>query len=183
MCGRFTLRSSPQAVAEAFCLSETPALLPPHFNIAPGQPVAVVRLKPQAEGRELAYLRWGLIPAWADDPSSGIAWRTPARRRRRRSPPSAVPFGRGAAWWSQTVFTSGRGPTGASSPTSSASKMTGLRPGRVVGAVGKGWGAGRVLHHFDHGRQRVDAADPRADAGHPPARPVRPLARSSVSGQ
>jgi len=71
MCGRFTLRSSPQAVAEAFCLSETPALLPPHFNIAPGQPVAVVRLKPQAEGRELAYLRWGLIPAWADDPSIG----------------------------------------------------------------------------------------------------------------
>jgi putative SOS response-associated peptidase YedK len=30
-----------------------------------------VRQQPRAEGRELAYLRWGLIPAWADDPSSG----------------------------------------------------------------------------------------------------------------
>src|SRR5262249_44104906 len=26
---------------------------------------------PQAGGRELAWLRWGLIPAWADDPSIG----------------------------------------------------------------------------------------------------------------
>jgi putative SOS response-associated peptidase YedK len=70
MCGRFTLRSSPQAVAEAFGLPEAPDLLP-RFNIAPGQPVAVVRQEPRAEGRELAFLRWGLIPAWADDPSIG----------------------------------------------------------------------------------------------------------------
>jgi putative SOS response-associated peptidase YedK len=70
MCGRFTLRSSPQAVAEAFGLAAAPDLLP-RFNIAPGQPVAVVRQKPRAEGRELAHLRWGLIPAWADDPSIG----------------------------------------------------------------------------------------------------------------
>ena len=70
MCGRFTLRSSPQAVAEAFAVPEAPDLLP-RFNIAPGQPVAVVRQKPRAEGRELAHLRWGLIPAWADDPSIG----------------------------------------------------------------------------------------------------------------
>ena len=70
MCGRFTLRSSPQAVAEAFALPEAPDLFP-RFNIAPGQPVAVVRQEPRAEGRELALLRWGLIPAWADDPSIG----------------------------------------------------------------------------------------------------------------
>jgi len=57
-------------VAEAFGLPEVPDLLP-RFNIAPGQPVAVVRHKPQAEDRELAYLRWGLIPAWAEDPSIG----------------------------------------------------------------------------------------------------------------
>ena len=70
MCGRFTLRSSPQAVAEAFGLAAALDLLP-RFNIAPGQPVAVVRHEPRAEGRELALLRWGLIPAWADDPSIG----------------------------------------------------------------------------------------------------------------
>ena len=68
MCGRFTLRSSGESVAEAFGLPEVPDLLP-RFNIAPGQPVAVVRQMPQAQDRQLAYLRWGLIPAWVDDPS------------------------------------------------------------------------------------------------------------------
>jgi putative SOS response-associated peptidase YedK len=70
MCGRFTLRSSGEAVAEEFGLPEVPDLTP-RFNIAPGQSVAVVRQQPRAEGRELAYVRWGLIPAWADDPSIG----------------------------------------------------------------------------------------------------------------
>jgi putative SOS response-associated peptidase YedK len=70
MCGRFTLRSPGEAVAEAFGLPAAPDLVP-RFNIAPGQPVAVVRQEQQARGRELAFLRWGLIPAWADDPASG----------------------------------------------------------------------------------------------------------------
>ena len=56
MCGRFTLRSTGEVVAEAFGLPEAPDLLP-RFNIAPGQPVAVVRQPPRAEGRELAFLR------------------------------------------------------------------------------------------------------------------------------
>ena len=42
MCGRFTVRSSGEVVAEAFGLPEAPDLVP-RFNIAPGQPVAVVR--------------------------------------------------------------------------------------------------------------------------------------------
>jgi len=70
MCGRFTLRTAPEILAEAYGLPETPDLFL-RFNIAPGQAVAVVRQKPQVEGRELAFLRWGLIPAWADDPSIG----------------------------------------------------------------------------------------------------------------
>jgi putative SOS response-associated peptidase YedK len=57
-------------VAEAFGLLEVPDLLH-RFNIAPGQTVAVVREMPQAQDRQLAYLRWGLIPAWADDPAIG----------------------------------------------------------------------------------------------------------------
>jgi putative SOS response-associated peptidase YedK len=70
MCGRFTLRSSPQAVAEAFNLPDVPELFP-RFNVAPGQAVAVVRQEPQGEQRGFAFLRWGLIPAWADDPAIG----------------------------------------------------------------------------------------------------------------
>jgi putative SOS response-associated peptidase YedK len=93
MCGRFTLRSSGEAAAEAFGLGEAPDLLP-RFNIAPGQPVAVIRQQLEAKGRELAYLRWGLIPAWADDPAIGdrlanarseTAARKPSIRRAFRS--------------------------------------------------------------------------------------------------
>jgi putative SOS response-associated peptidase YedK len=68
MCGRFTLRSSPRAVAEAFGLAEFP-LFEPRYNIAPTQPVAAIRL--QNGRRQLSFLQWGLIPSWADDPSIG----------------------------------------------------------------------------------------------------------------
>ena len=73
MCGRYTLKTSPDALAEHF---EVPGFadldLSPRYNVAPSQPVAVVR--PDSEGRPgrgVAMLRWGLIPAWADDPSIG----------------------------------------------------------------------------------------------------------------
>jgi len=70
MCGRFTLHSSGEVVAEAFNLPTVPSLQP-RFNITPSQPVAVVRYETNQGGRELVFLRWGLIPAWADDPSIG----------------------------------------------------------------------------------------------------------------
>jgi putative SOS response-associated peptidase YedK len=68
MCGRFTLRSSPRAVAEAFGLSDIPDF-EPRYNIAPTQPVAAIRL--QEGHRQLSFLHWGLIPSWALDPSIG----------------------------------------------------------------------------------------------------------------
>src|ERR1700682_3664646 len=68
MCGRYTLRTSGKIVAELFALAEEP-LFEPRFNIAPTQPVPVVRAGP--ERRQLAFVRWGLIPAWADDPAIG----------------------------------------------------------------------------------------------------------------
>jgi putative SOS response-associated peptidase YedK len=70
MCGRFTLHSSGEVVAEAFDLREVPQLQL-QFNITPSQPVAVVRFDTGEGRRELVFLRWGLIPAWADDPSIG----------------------------------------------------------------------------------------------------------------
>jgi putative SOS response-associated peptidase YedK len=66
MCGRFSLRTSGKAVADFFGLPEIPTL-PARFNIAPTQPVPAVRVGPEHEGRGLALLRWGLIPAWAAD--------------------------------------------------------------------------------------------------------------------
>jgi putative SOS response-associated peptidase YedK len=72
MCGRFTLRAPASVVAEQFSLFEMPPFAA-RFNIAPSQPVPVVRLAPDRPEpqRELVWLRWGLIPRWADDPSIG----------------------------------------------------------------------------------------------------------------
>jgi putative SOS response-associated peptidase YedK len=75
MCGRFTLRSSPQIIAEQFGLLESPDLVA-RFNIAPTQAVPAVRQAATATvagqpPRELVMLRWGLVPAWAKDPSIG----------------------------------------------------------------------------------------------------------------
>lgn len=68
MCGRYTLSQSGEAIAAAFDLDEIPTVSP-RYNIAPTQPVPVVRA---AEGqREFTYLYWGLIPSWAKDPSIG----------------------------------------------------------------------------------------------------------------
>ena len=70
MCGRYTLRSKPEAIAETFDLSHVPTL-EPRYNIAPTQPVAAVRLDPRRHQRELTIFQWGLIPSWADDPAIG----------------------------------------------------------------------------------------------------------------
>ncbi len=68
MCGRYTLTASGDALAEEFDLSREPEI-EARYNIAPTQEVAVIRATPN--GRELARLRWGLVPSWAKDPSIG----------------------------------------------------------------------------------------------------------------
>jgi putative SOS response-associated peptidase YedK len=73
MCGRYTLRAPGKVVADLFGLAEEPPLRP-RYNIAPTQPVPVVRVlraNPQTKQRELVPLRWGLIPPWASDPAIG----------------------------------------------------------------------------------------------------------------
>ncbi len=65
MCGRYTLKSSPQAVASLCNLPPIEAYKP-RYNIAPSQEVIGVRAG--RAGREWARLRWGLIPSWAKDP-------------------------------------------------------------------------------------------------------------------
>jgi putative SOS response-associated peptidase YedK len=72
MCGRFTLRAAASVVAEQFAVLEVPPFAP-RFNIAPSQPVPVVRLAPRQPEpqRQFTWLRWGLIPGWAKDPAVG----------------------------------------------------------------------------------------------------------------
>jgi putative SOS response-associated peptidase YedK len=75
MCGRVTLTKSGEEVAEAFGLDEAPEI-EPRYNIAPSQPVLVVRPEPgpgeavSASGppRSAALLRWGLRTLPEDKP-------------------------------------------------------------------------------------------------------------------
>ncbi|MBI3159185.1 MAG: SOS response-associated peptidase [Chloroflexi bacterium] len=68
MCGRFTLTVDADTIHDAFPWLEVPGNLTPRYNIAPTQPVAVV---PNNGQNRLDAFVWGLIPAWAKDPSIG----------------------------------------------------------------------------------------------------------------
>jgi putative SOS response-associated peptidase YedK len=67
MCGRFTLTTSGEELAEAFGLDQAPALAP-RFNIAPTQPVLVLRREAPHAPARAATLRWGLVPPLAREP-------------------------------------------------------------------------------------------------------------------
>jgi putative SOS response-associated peptidase YedK len=66
VCSRYSLTSPPEAVRKLFhCTGEDD--FPPRYNIAPTDPVLIVRSEPRL-GRELRLVRWGLIPPWVKDP-------------------------------------------------------------------------------------------------------------------
>ena len=69
MCGRYRLSRRKQLVEEHFdTVSDEPDWTP-RYNIAPTQPVPVIRQNPKEPRRELSLMRWGFIPSWAKDSS------------------------------------------------------------------------------------------------------------------
>ncbi|MGR6034467.1 MAG: SOS response-associated peptidase [Candidatus Nitrosoglobus sp.] len=64
MCGRYVLHTSLEQIAAHFQLQKTQKITP-RFNISPSQEVPVIR--GDSQHRELAMLRWGLIPSWAKE--------------------------------------------------------------------------------------------------------------------
>ena len=65
MCGRYRLSRRKQLVEEYFdTVSDEPEWTP-RYNIAPTQPVPVIRQNPTHPRREMSLMRWGLIPSWA----------------------------------------------------------------------------------------------------------------------
>jgi putative SOS response-associated peptidase YedK len=68
MCGRFVQYTAPEDLAEQFAL-ESWCSAEPRYNVAPTQPVLVVRVSDN-DVRELVKLRWGLVPAWSDGPDN-----------------------------------------------------------------------------------------------------------------
>ncbi len=67
MCGRYTLITDINRIAESFGVAPT-LEAQPRYNIAPTQDIVTI----VNDGNpHLALLRWGLIPAWAKDESIG----------------------------------------------------------------------------------------------------------------
>jgi putative SOS response-associated peptidase YedK len=58
-------------LARQFLFEPSAGTPPPRYNIAPTQDVAIVRRTAQGPQRELAFVRWGLVPHWASDISIG----------------------------------------------------------------------------------------------------------------
>jgi putative SOS response-associated peptidase YedK len=66
MCSRYSLTSPAEAVRRTFATFNVEEF-PPRYNIAPTQPVLIVRNSLRHE-REAVLVRWGLIPSWVKDP-------------------------------------------------------------------------------------------------------------------
>jgi putative SOS response-associated peptidase YedK len=65
MCGRFFIQSPPAELGRLFGFVEQPNF-PPRYNIAPTQPIPLVRMENGA--RHFSLMRWGLIPSWVKAP-------------------------------------------------------------------------------------------------------------------
>jgi len=68
MCGRFTLTLDPGELQELLDLGPFAHIVQPRYNIAPSQPIPIVK---DSQKREVQLYRWGLVPSWADDPNIG----------------------------------------------------------------------------------------------------------------
>ncbi len=68
MCGRFMLNSDAAEIVAEFEI-EPVAGVQPRYNIAPSQPVLIIR--DEEHGRTAAEVRWGLIPSWSRNPKIG----------------------------------------------------------------------------------------------------------------
>jgi len=99
VCGRIILITPAIDLARALGIAEVPAWVTgflPRYNVAPGQPVPAVVADTDTSGHRLTQLRWGLVPAWAENPDQSYrminarsetvavkpAFREPFRHRR-----------------------------------------------------------------------------------------------------
>lgn len=69
MCGRYRLSRRRQILEEYFHTESSEEDWEPRYNIAPTQPVPVIRQNPEEPSRSLSLMKWGLIPSWAKNSS------------------------------------------------------------------------------------------------------------------
>src|SRR6201985_1784055 len=75
MCGRVRLSSDVSEIKLVFSIPPHRPIpnFPPSWNVAPTDPLPVVRYDAKAGERSLDVMRWGLVPFWAKDIKVGFA--------------------------------------------------------------------------------------------------------------
>ncbi len=166
MCSRYCLTLPPEAVRSYFKLREIDSF-PPRFNIAPTQPVGIVRNSPRHEP-EFVLVRWGLVPSWVKAPleratlvnaRAETAAEKPSFRGALRHRRCIVPA---------TGFYEWRGKARARTPYLIRPRAGAAGAGRALGALGRR----RWQRTGDHGYpdgpgEWHDCANSRPDAGDP----------------
>jgi putative SOS response-associated peptidase YedK len=70
MCGRFFTSMGPDDLSRRFGVTVA-TNMPPRYNVAPTQPVWIVRNSERGE-REIMPVRWGLVPAWTKEMGNAV---------------------------------------------------------------------------------------------------------------
>src|SRR5690606_3769837 len=71
MCGRYATTRSSADLSRLFEAVDEATGLRPRYNVAPTDPVPLVRMAPDGPHRLLSVGRWGLLPHWAKEPRVG----------------------------------------------------------------------------------------------------------------
>jgi putative SOS response-associated peptidase YedK len=69
MCGRYKLSRRKQIIEQHFDTADWQEDWSPRFNIAPTQPVPVIRQHPKEPIRQITLMKWGLIAHWSKSAS------------------------------------------------------------------------------------------------------------------
>jgi putative SOS response-associated peptidase YedK len=71
MCGRYATTRTDADLSRLFDAVNVTEGLAPSWNVAPTDPVPVVRVSQRRAARVLDTAKWGLVPVWAKDPRVG----------------------------------------------------------------------------------------------------------------
>jgi putative SOS response-associated peptidase YedK len=95
MCGRYATTRNAADLASLFeAIDDTDGALAPDYNVAPTDPVPIVRMSRSLGGPALSVARWGLVPPWAADARVGARMINARSETIATSSAYAVPFAR-----------------------------------------------------------------------------------------
>jgi len=86
MCGRYALTANMDAIVEEYGANPAQELLPLNWNIAPTNPIYIIKESEQGEHhRQIDIASWGLIAPWERDPALARASQSRAINARSES--------------------------------------------------------------------------------------------------